>query len=132
MTRAQFNQYFKAYVEPSISASDKPALRWAWNNTIDIMCKDRALPARARDWRHPRRFYRYGTPENPYRASAHYERKTKDEYQVHGKYAHGWEEVTAEDTRNEAKERLKEYRENEPGTEFKIVRKRVKIHPVTA
>lgn len=132
MTRTQFNQYFKANIEPSISASDKPGLRQAWNDTIDSMCKDGQLNDRARDWRHPRRFYRYGTPENPYRASAHYERKTEDEYQVHGKYAHGWEEVTAEDTCKEAKERLKEYRENEPGTEFKLVRKMVKIHPVTA
>ncbi len=56
-----------------------------------------------------------------------YIRKTKDEFQVHGFYAGGWEEVTAEETRKEARERLKEYRENERGTAFKLVVKRVKI-----
>lgn len=127
MTRKEFNAFFKANIEPSIASNDKPALRQAWNDTIDAMCKAGNLPDRARDWSHPRRFYRYGSEENPQRASAHYERKTKDEYQVHGYYTHGWEEVTAEDTRAEAKERLKEYRENEPGTAFKLVRKRVPL-----
>lgn len=56
-------------------------------------------------------------------------RKTYDEYQVHGWYAAGWEEVTAEDTREQAIQRLKEYRDNEPGRAFKLVRKRVKIEP---
>lgn len=125
MTRKQFAQFFKENIEPSIP--DRPALRQAWNDTIDGMCKDGKLSSKARDWSHPRRFYTYGSKENPHRKSAHYERKTKDEYQVHGHYAHGWEEVTAEETRAEAKERLKEYRENEPGTAFKLVRKRVAL-----
>jgi hypothetical protein len=56
-----------------------------------------------------------------------YQRKTEDEYQIHGYYAHGWEEVTCEETRRQAKERLKEYRENEPETAFKLVKKRVAI-----
>lgn len=55
-----------------------------------------------------------------------YKRKTVDEYQIHGLYAYGWEEVTCESTYKTAKERLKEYRENEPGTMFKIIAKRVK------
>lgn len=54
-------------------------------------------------------------------------RKTRDEFQVHGNYAHGWEEVTAEDTRKEARERLREYRENEPGTAFKMVKRRIRL-----
>jgi hypothetical protein len=130
MTRKEFNQYFKTNIETLIPANDKPRLRQAWNDTIDIMCKDGELPERARDWSHPRRFYTYGSKENPTRKSGHYQRKTKDEYQVHGHYAHGWEEVTAEDTRKEATQRLKEYRENEPGTAFMI--KRVRVPLVTA
>ncbi len=54
-------------------------------------------------------------------------RVTCDEFQIHGYYAHGWEEVTCEDTRKEARERLKEYRENERGTAFKIVKRRVRL-----
>ena len=60
-----------------------------------------------------------------------YQRKTRDEYQIHGNYGQGFEEVCAEDTRKEARERLKEYRENEPGIAFKIVVKRIKIEPRT-
>jgi hypothetical protein len=55
--------------------------------------------------------------------------KTTDEYQVQGNYGygHGYEEVTSEQTRKEARLRLKEYRENELGVPFRIVHKRVKI-----
>lgn len=56
-----------------------------------------------------------------------YKRKTADEYEVHGLYSMGWEAVTVEDNRSQARERLKEYRENELGTAFKIVKRRVKI-----
>lgn len=52
-------------------------------------------------------------------------RKTRYEYQVHGFYAAGFEEVTCEATRRGAIQRLKEYRENEPGRAFKLVCKRV-------
>lgn len=69
-TRKQFEQYFKANIEPSIN-NDLPALRQAWNDTIDALCRERTLPERARDWSHPRRFYRYGSKENPKRASGH-------------------------------------------------------------
>lgn len=55
-----------------------------------------------------------------------YQRKTYDEYQVQGNYGFGLEMVTAESTYKEAKERLKEYRENEPGIAFKIVCKRIR------
>lgn len=55
-------------------------------------------------------------------------RKTEDEYEVQGNYGygHGFECVTAETSFKEARERLKEYRENEPGFPFRIVKKRVK------
>lgn len=52
------------------------------------------------------------------------QRLTVDSFEVHGRYSHGWEMVTAEETRREARQRLREYRENEPGTAFKIVFKR--------
>jgi hypothetical protein len=55
-----------------------------------------------------------------------YERKTEDEFQIHGDYGYGFEEVTCEVTRQLAREQLKCYRENEPGVAFKIVKKRVK------
>jgi len=55
-----------------------------------------------------------------------YTRKTVDEYQIHGNYGFGFEDVTAEDTYKAAKEQLKCYRENEP-YQFKIVVKRVRI-----
>jgi len=56
-----------------------------------------------------------------------YTRKTKDEYIIQGDYGQGWEDVTAEDTRTEAKTRLKEYRENEPMYPHRMIVKRVKI-----
>lgn len=41
-------------------------------------------------------------------------------------YGHGYEPVTAEDSLSEAKARLAEYRENEPGVCFKLVKVRQK------
>lgn len=57
-----------------------------------------------------------------------YIRKTYDEYQIQGNYGygHGFEEVTAENTYKEAKLRLREYRDNEPGVPFKMVCKRIR------
>ena len=55
-----------------------------------------------------------------------YKRKTADEYTVQGFYCNGWEDLTTEETRREAKERLKEYRENAPGV-YRLVKRRVKI-----
>jgi hypothetical protein len=54
-------------------------------------------------------------------------RKTRDYWAVEGYYYGTWEEVTAEDHRREALQRLKEYRENEPGTAFRLKMKREKI-----
>lgn len=54
-----------------------------------------------------------------------YVRKTEDEFQIHGDYGQGFEEVTCEVTWGQAKDTIKTYRENEPGIKFKIVTKRV-------
>jgi hypothetical protein len=45
-----------------------------------------------------------------------YVRKTADEWHLEGHYGHGWELLTAEDSRREILARLKEYRDNEGGT----------------
>jgi hypothetical protein len=58
-----------------------------------------------------------------------YSRKTYDEWQIQGFYSGQWEEVCSEDNRKEAFQRLKEYRENERGTHFKIKKVRIKIEP---
>jgi hypothetical protein len=42
------------------------------------------------------------------------------EYNIQGFYAHGWETVTAEADRVAAVAQLKTYRDNEPGTAFRI------------
>lgn len=51
------------------------------------------------------------------------------EFVVQGNYGygHGWEDVASEDTRNEARERLREYRENSPGL-HRLISRRVKLH----
>lgn len=58
-----------------------------------------------------------------------YVRKTRDEYDIEGNYGygHGYEAVTTEDDRAGARERLREYRENEPGIPFRIRKRRVPI-----
>jgi hypothetical protein len=59
-----------------------------------------------------------------------YKRKTQDEYILLGNYGygHGYEELTAESSRIEIRQRLKEYKENDSyALDFKIIKKRVKI-----
>jgi hypothetical protein len=46
MNRKEFEQYFKANIENDHSSTDKPALRAAWNQTIDSMIRDGRLPER--------------------------------------------------------------------------------------
>jgi len=58
-------------------------------------------------------------------AEGPYVRKTEDEYVLQGRYGHGWEDLTAETTRKEIKQRLREYQENEGG-EYRIVHRRVR------
>jgi len=55
------------------------------------------------------------------------QRVTRDVWDVRGDYGHGYETVTAETSREEAKTRLREYRENEPGVAFKLVKTRERI-----
>lgn len=59
---------------------------------------------------------------------------TQKYWSVQGHYGRAWEEVTTEEWkhgidsgRREALKRVKEYRENEPGTAFRLVLKREKI-----
>jgi uncharacterized protein YjlB len=52
-------------------------------------------------------------------------RKWKEEFTVQGNYGQGWEDVTSEDTYSEARERLREYRENEINYPHRIVTRRV-------
>lgn len=55
-----------------------------------------------------------------------YKRKTKDEFEVQGLYHLGWECLCTEDTLKEARQRRKEYRENERGS-YRIVKRRTPI-----
>jgi len=50
--------------------------------------------------------------------------KQKHYYAVEGDYGHGYEEVTAEDSFLAARDRLREYRENEPGVPFRMKKKK--------
>ena len=59
------------------------------------------------------------------------EHTTRDEYQIHGNYGQGWEEVSAYDTRPEARADLKLYRENEPQYAHKLVKKRIPLQEVS-
>ena len=59
------------------------------------------------------------------------ERKTQDRFDVEGYYSHGWETVTSEMVRSEALARLREYRENERGTSFRLVKRRERIEQTT-
>lgn len=59
-----------------------------------------------------------------------YQRKTRDVFNIEGAYpagGYGWEIVTAESTPVEARARLREYRENEPGIPFRIRKTRERI-----
>ncbi len=62
-----------------------------------------------------------------------YQRKTRDLWDIEGNYGYGWECVTCEETWKESRARLKEYRENEPGTAFRTRKYREQIEqPTTA
>lgn len=55
------------------------------------------------------------------------ERKTRDEWAVEQNfgYGHGWETVTTEDSYLEAKQRVREYRENQPEYPVRLRMRRV-------
>ena len=55
-----------------------------------------------------------------------YTRKTTDEYDILANYGHGYEVVTTETTLKEAKQRVREYWENDHyAQDIKIKKKRV-------
>jgi hypothetical protein len=47
------------------------------------------------------------------------------EYEVQGRYSFGWEMVTTESTRDEALERAREYRDNDPAHAYRVIRVRI-------
>jgi len=55
-----------------------------------------------------------------------YTRKTKDVYNIVTNYGNGWEVECTEDTYKEAKQRLKEYREN-TNAQVKLEKKRERL-----
>jgi len=59
-----------------------------------------------------------------------YIRLTQDEYIIQGNYGQYWEDVTCEDNKKDAKERLKEYHENKPEYMHKLIKRRVKIKSI--
>lgn len=61
-----------------------------------------------------------------------YKRKTADYFEIQGNYGQGWECVTADPSRKIARENLREHRANEPGTPFRMVKKRERIEEVAA
>lgn len=59
-----------------------------------------------------------------------YLRKTRDTFELQANYGygHGWEVETTEETRKLAREQIKCYRENVPGINIKIVKRRERIN----
>ena len=55
-----------------------------------------------------------------------YIRKTEDVYSIMGNYGSGYEEVTTEETMEDALRCLKDYRDNEPQYPFFIKKTRVR------
>jgi len=49
--------------------------------------------------------------------------KKKKIFVLQGTYGHGWEDLTAEETRSEIRARLKDYRDNEGGN-YRIITRR--------
>jgi hypothetical protein len=56
-----------------------------------------------------------------------YQRKTKDVWEVQGNYGYGWEMVTTEESRSDAKKQLACYDENEPNVPHRLKMVREKI-----
>ncbi len=54
------------------------------------------------------------------------ERKTEDEWIVQGNYGYGWEDLTAEASEREGRERLHEYQDNEKHAQHRLIKRRVK------
>jgi len=58
-----------------------------------------------------------------------YKRKTIDVYDIEGDYGQGFECVSCETTYDDKRRCLREYRENEPGIVFRVVKRRERIAP---
>jgi hypothetical protein len=54
-------------------------------------------------------------------------RTTRDVFVVQGAYGQGWEDVTQEDARKEARMRLLEYSENEPQYPHRLITRRERV-----
>jgi hypothetical protein len=59
-----------------------------------------------------------------------YQRKTRDEYQVFTHTLYGKEEVYASDDRKDARDRLKEYRANQPEFAHSLKKVRIRISEI--
>ena len=55
-----------------------------------------------------------------------YVRKTRDVWRLQGNYGHGWETECEESTAAEGRQRLREYRENGPGS-YRLRKGREKV-----
>lgn len=110
---AQFKQMYSTEIA-RCSKSDHPALRELWNNYTDSLCRMSQITMKQYEtWTQP------GFVSNP--------AKSYKEFQIHQNCGYGWEEVCSEDNMKEAKQRLKEYRKNQPEYPVKLVVRRVKI-----
>ena len=54
-------------------------------------------------------------------------KRTRKEYIVQGNYGYGWDDLTASDSYGEAKQDLKDYRENEKNATHRLITRRVPI-----
>lgn len=54
-----------------------------------------------------------------------YERKTVDVWEIQGNYGYGWEMLTQEETRQEAKAQLRCYIQNERNADHRIKHRRI-------
>lgn len=56
MTKREAVEMFRAEIMPHVRASDRPAVREAWNNFTDALAKDRLITMRQYEtWTHPGR-----------------------------------------------------------------------------
>ena len=57
---------------------------------------------------------------------ANYVRKTHDEWHTQGDYGTGWETETIDDNLKDAKQMLRDYRENVPNIPHRLIKVRVR------
>ncbi len=55
MNKKQAEQIFKAEIMPYLPKNDKPALRMAWNDYTDSLCRDGQITSKQyQNWTQPR------------------------------------------------------------------------------